>query len=668
MKNIKTTILALLISIYPLNSFANQSTNSNPWGFTGLINMPTANIQKTGEFDVTANYLMRTPSFTTNAHMGVFENLEVGLVGGIPSSVFSGLAGNIKYQFIKPTEKNPTALSAGINMLGLAKNTYLTNGNYLYMVVSHDFNLKLKDNSIYNLFSGHFGFGGNHFGSRLMAGIDMPVTDYVNLNLEYLGRTEELDEMFNFGIKSKPIPKLQGLTISLLSSGTSLKGFANTEFFLSVGYGANLFPNNSNTDIKKNTENKVDSDLEDFSKIKKIPVPPPTPIATPKPEKSSFNVEAEKKEIEIIEKKEIIKPTPKPIPTIIPTPTPIPTAIPTVIPTPKNTPEPIKETIKEVVPKEEPKIEEVELKKEVKTGLLKGYVKNSANSQKMPNVDITIKALNSNFEKKVSTDELGIFTCNDLNNGDYSIIFKKDGFSEVKRNFIIKSEETTEVIVDMFSEKGALVVKITDEDGKPLKELTATLDKNKKFTLDKDGKYAFNSLNSGLHTINVFRKNKEIKSVEVEVISGIELSKEIVIDSGKRKIEVKKLEEPKKVSEVKKVEPKKEANSKPKENEKNSKKIETKSKPKLTKSSFFGKTTDKTGVLKGVKIMLEGDKLTSIATSNDKGEYSLKNIPSGDYKMTFSKDNYVSRTFVVKLKQARKAKYDIKLTSKEKTN
>lgn len=632
-KLIKLIISASLISssvFFKINAEAKQSTNSNPWGFSGLINMPTADILKTGEFDITANYLLKNPGFIVNGHMGVFDKLELGVVGGIPNAGFSGIAGNLKYQLIKPSAQSPTSLAIGLNLVGLAKNTAITNGNYLYMVLSQDFNLKLKDNSIYNICSGHFGFGGNHYGSRVMIGTDIPFTDYVNLNLEYLGKIENMDEMFNFGIKAKPIPKLPDFTISLLSTGTSLSGFTNTEVFLNVGYSARIAPiQKAEIEEQKNSEKIAslpkEEKVDQKEIVKKIPIPPPTPESTPIPQKTPDIV---------VKKVEEVKPsaTPKPQETI----------------KPSIIPPPIVITKKKEV-----------LKSEIKTGYIKGYVKNFSNSQKVSNVSILIKSNNSNFEQRTETDELGIFKFNNIPKGEYSIVFEKDSFGIVKKNLIVTPDETTEIITDIVSDTGSISGRILNEKGLPLANVVIQFDKTKKVTSDKDGKYSFSNIPSGTQTLTIYKKNKEIKKFEVDIISGSDLSKEIIVLSEKKatvkkEVVVKKEIAPAPVKVESKVIPKK---------------IETKTEPKKeivikTLSKLSGKITDKNGSLKGAKLILEGDKLTVMTTSAQDGIYIIKGLPIGTYKMTVSKQGYASRVFSVKIKEAKDSKYDLKLENK----
>lgn len=637
-KLIKLVISASLICssvFFKIEAEAKQSTNSNPWGFSGLINMPTADIQKTGEFDITANYLLKNPGFIVNGHMGVFDKLELGVVGGIPNAGFSGIAGNLKYQLIKPTAQAPTSLAIGLNLIGLAKNTSITNGNYLYMVLSQDFNLKLKDNAIYNICSGHLGFGGNHFGSRLMIGADIPFSDYVNINLEYLGKIENIDEMLNFGIKAKPIPKLPDFTISLLSTGTSFSGFANTEVFLNIGYSARIAPiQKAEVEEIKNLEKiaEVKPDVvEKKDIIKKIPIPPPTPTATPIPEKVAEVITPKKKEVETSKKVEEIKPSS--------THTPQETIKPSAIPSP----------IAIVQKKEPPKIE-------VKTGYIKGFVKNASNSQKMANVTVLLKSNHSNFEQKTETDELGIFKFNNIQKGEYAIIFEKDGFGMVKKNLIVTPDQTTEIITDIVSDTGSMSGKVLDEKGIPLANVIIQLDKTKKSISDKDGKYSFNNIPAGTQTLTIYKKNKEIKKLEVDIISGSDLSKEIILPNEKKVI-VKKESTQATIPSAnieKKVLPKTIENTM----------LKTEPKKEIvikTLSKLSGKITDKNGALKGAKLILEGDKITVMTTSAQDGIYIIKGLPIGTYKMTVSKQGYNARVFSVKIKESKDAKYDLKL-------
>lgn len=626
-KLIKLVISASLIysSVFlKIEAEAKQSTNSNPWGFSGLINMPTADIQKTGEFDITANYLLKNPGFIVNGHMGVFDKLEIGVVGGIPNAGFSGIAGNLKYQLIKPTAQTPTSLAIGLNLIGLAKNTPITNGNYLYMVLSQDFNLKLKDNSIYNICSGHLGFGGNHFGSRLMIGTDIPFTDYVNINLEYLGKIENIDEMLNFGIKAKPIPKLPDFTISLLSTGTSFSGFANTEVFLNIGYSARIAPiQKAEVEEIKKPEKIAEVKPEVAEKkdiIKKIPIPPPTPTAIPVAEV----VTPKKKEVEEV------KPSATPIPQE--------TIKPSAIPTP----------IAIAQKKEPPKIE-------IKTGYIKGFVKNVSNSQKMANVTILLKSNNSNFEQKTETDELGIFKFNNIQKGEYAIFFEKDGFGIVKKNLIVTPDQTTEIITDIVSDTGSMSGKVLDEKGIPLANVIIQLDKTKKSISDKEGKYSFNNIPAGTQTLTIYQKNKEVKKLEVDIISGSDLSKEIILPNEK-KIIIKKESTPA----IPSTNVEKKALLKTIENTM----LKTEPKKEIVikiSSKLSGKITDKNGALKGAKLILEGDKITVMTTSAQDGIYIIKGLPIGTYKMTVSKQGYKARVFSVKIKESKDAKYDLKL-------
>ncbi len=620
--------LALLI-LNPTNTvLAKQSTDANPWGYSGLINMPTANTLGFGEFYINGNYLARNPGFTANAYMGIFDRLELGIVGGIPSAGFSGLAGNLKYQLIKPSAKMPTSLAVGLSLIGLAQNTKLTTGNNLYMVLSHDFNWQLADKSLYNLFSGHVGFNGNFDGARIMAGLDIPVTEYANINAEYLGKVSSFDEMINFGVKVKP---LSWLSVSFLTIGTSTKGFANTEYLFNLSY-------NGKIPFMQLSQNQDDDKVVIVTEPKITPKPIPTPV---------------------------IKVTvPTPIPTVLPTPK----AQPTIIPTPviKETPKIVVEpkTVLTILPT--PKIEATptplpkpkitaEPVKEQKYGILKGDIKGAFGGLKPENVQINLKSLKGNIEKSKKSDKEGNYSFSDLPKGDYSVSFEKEGFIQIKRQIFINNGDTTEVNIEMTATNGALSGRVLDNKGKPLSEIALALDKGRKTLTEKNGKFNFEDIKAGYHLLSVYSAGNEVKSFDIDIIAGTELTKEIILDSNIKKTIIKK--------EIVKVVPKTDTiKNKPRVTNKDSVNPVIKDKPlRDGLAGIAGKISDKNGLLKGARVMFEGDKLTVMTISGADGNYTVKNIPLGTYKMTISKSGYVTRVFSVKIKDAKQAKHDVKL-------
>ena len=635
-KNILKVVLTSLLLIAPDIAQAKQSTEANPWGYSGLINMPTANTLGFGEFYINGNYLARNPGFTANAYMGIFDRLELGIVGGIPSAGFSGLAGNLKYQLIKPTTKIPTALAVGLSLIGLAQNTKLTTGNSLYMVLSHDFNWQLADKSIYNLFSGHVGFSGNLDGSRIMVGLDVPITEYVNLNGEYLGKALSanqivFDEMINFGIKVKPLP---WLSVSFLTMGTSTKGFANTEYLFNLAYNgtipfmqlaqSNQDEKNDKITIKpepKATPSQTPEYLEPTSKPTSIP----TPVSTPLPKPSA---------------KIVLEP--------------IPTAEPTVIPTPNtdSTPSPL--------PK--PKVTAEAIKQE-NYGVLKGDINGSFSNSKPENVIVTLKSLKGNFNQKENSDSEGNYTFNNIPKGDYLVTFQKEGFNEIKRQIFINTGDTTEVNIEMTAINGSLSGRVLDNKGNALEDIALALDKGRKTLTQKNGKFNFTDVQSGYHLLSVYSAGKEVKSFDMDIIAGTELTKEIILDIAVKKTIIKanpvKQDPIIQNTPIKKEEP---IIKTPEINTDVNTNIKVKDKPlKEGLAGIGGKVSDKNGALKGSRVMFEGDKLTVMTISGNDGNYLVKNIPLGTYKMTISKPGYVTRIFSVKIKDAKQARHDVKL-------
>lgn len=564
---------------------AKQSTNATPWGYSGLINMPVANVLETGEFYLSGSYLFKNPGFIGNAYIGIFDRLELGIVGGFPSESFTGLAGNIKYQLIRPSAKSPTALSAGINLLGInlvgsSKTNPLTTGNSLYMVLSHDFNWNLKNNNIYNLFSGHIGFGGNLDGARLMVGLDVPVTDLINLEGEYLGKIGNFNDMINFGIKGKPLPFL---SISFLTIGTSpVKGFENTEYLINIAFNAKI-PALQTVNEDITMPNKPD-------KITENPAPTPSPLNTFKP---------------VPDKTPIPAITPEPEPTF--SPEPVKTPVPDLTQTPKPVLTPVTEPTPEAIPVSN-------------FGTLKGRVTGISGKKLPQKVSVTMKGLKGKFNSRLITESDGKFTFTDVPQGEYILIFEKEGYMEARRQLLIKPGDTTESIVELSAVNGLLSGRVIDLKGNPLPGITLVLDKGKKEVSDKDGKFGFNDLSVGYHLLSVYRESKEIKSLDLDIMSGTELKKEIVLDS-----------EPKKDTVTNK------------------------------NSIIIGKITTKGEPLKGARIMMEGDKLTVMTISGQDGKYVVKNLPVGSYKMTVSKAGFTPRIFSVKIKENQEARHDVEL-------
>lgn len=628
---LKVGVLSLLLLNINYVATAKQSVNSTPWGYTGLINMPTADTLTFGEYNITANYLFRNPGFLLNAHFGIFDRLELGVVGGIPSAGFSGLAGNLKYQLIKPTVKMPTALSVGLNLVGLSRDTKLTTGNSLYMVLSQDFNWQMPDKSIYNLFSGHVGFSGNLDNSRIMIGLDVPVTEYVNIEGEFLGKTASFDEMINIGIKAKPLPYLG---VSFLTIGSSIsKGFTNTEFLLNVSYNGNIPFVQPLQQSKNDDENKL---ALEPSKPEKAPDPIKTSVPTIEP---SVRTDSTPLPTSI--------PTPKPLPkpTMIPEPPPIvktplpqitPEPEPTLIPTPVPTPKIVK-------PTSEPEVKP-------KLGIVKGEIKGSIGGIKPLEVEVFLKDNKSDLKKQTNSDTSGNYSFNDIPKGEYTLTFSKKGFLTVNKQIFINNGNTTEVNIEMSASNGSISGRILDKKGNPLDGVSIAIDKGKKTVTEKNGRFIFNDIPAGYHLLSVYSDNKEVKSFDLDIIAGTELTKEIIVD-----VDVKKSTPPKTPTPLKTPVPIVKETPKPVI------KSDTVTSKKGT-AGISGKITDKNGALKGARVMFEGEKLTVMTISGDDGIYNVKNIAIGTYKMTISKTGYITRIFSVKIKEAKQATHDVKLS------
>ena len=138
--------LSAVFCLFGLSAFSASTID----GTTGLIMMPTAESLKYKEFDVAADWVLR--STTTNssaanralwkykANIGAFGGLELGFVG---QNDREGVFINMKYYLISDNTKYPLKMAIGLNNL-----TSYTKTN-AYMVASKRFN---------PVVGGHFGF------------------------------------------------------------------------------------------------------------------------------------------------------------------------------------------------------------------------------------------------------------------------------------------------------------------------------------------------------------------------------------------------------------------------------------------------------------------------------------------------------------------------------
>lgn len=657
----KKIVSALILSfIIPSIANAKQVTNATPWGYTGLITMPTADVPSAGDTNITLNYFFRDPAFSGNIHTGLFNRLELGLIGGTNNLGFTNppIAGNLKYQIMRPSAKSPTGLAMGFAMLGgYSDKSTINQDNYLYMVLSHDFNLNIKD-VIYNLGSGHIGFGGNLQNSRLMVGLDVPVTEYVSLEAEYLSRYNNGDSI-NFGIKTRPVPNLPNFSLNFLTMGTNLsKGFNNTEYLLNASYLFSI-PFTKNLWVFDDKDEKVA--LCDCSKQEKISNQEPKTLISSQVEdtidKKNISIKSNdsesnskvvvdtKKETSVTQKVEKIELDQKKTSLSNET---LPKKLEEnkVIEKTNIKDKELEKTTIDTQNKNElmnsknivdSKVTSQDLKKEepikIKKGFISGKVFNP-NGLLPENTYVNIKSVKQKLDSKFNVDKLGKFIINDLESGQYTISIQKEGFLLSQKQILVKDGLKTEVELELLSSRGSVSGKIVDTLSKPIKDLQIYIGKDKFTTSDANGLFKLDDIEAGYKNLLVKKDGKELESIEIDVMSGFDLNKEIVIDLKKssnsnlsknivkneQSVDIKNLEEIKTVK-------------------------------KKIFSLVSGKITYKSSPIKGVRVTIEGDKMTIITISDDAGFYSIKNVPIGSYKMIVSKIGYQTKELNLDIKE-----------------
>lgn len=270
----------LLFSTLFISSNANANPNTiSMWGYSGIINVPNAKIMSFGDFRLGTNYFIRYGTLAGAAHFGAFPGLEIGAIAGLPPiQDFNGLVGDIKYQLIQPSEQNPLSVAIGGLMLGAPdKYNNFVMANNLYLVLSHDFKWQFADGRMRDILSGHIGFSGNTEGARIMAALEVPIMNIVNISAEYLGRTQKQADYTNFGVKVTPLPFL---TVAVYALGIPDKTFFDREYAIGLTYFSTL-PFEQVKESKKN-ENKFVKPTASSSPIQSVIVSPP-PLITASP-------------------------------------------------------------------------------------------------------------------------------------------------------------------------------------------------------------------------------------------------------------------------------------------------------------------------------------------------------------------------------------------------
>lgn len=162
--------LSLLLAILlPLPAQA-----ATVWGTGGLSAMPDARTLRAREFELGARSVLpgdRPAASLAFLRYGLLDSLEAGLLYAVPDYAY--LSGSLKYQVMRPSALNPTALALGLSLIGVDAAGPLS-GLHYSMVLSRDLTGQLASRP-FNWGTVHLGFDGDlAFNTRLMAGLEVP--------------------------------------------------------------------------------------------------------------------------------------------------------------------------------------------------------------------------------------------------------------------------------------------------------------------------------------------------------------------------------------------------------------------------------------------------------------------------------------------------------------
>lgn len=221
---------ACLMAVSQPMALAEQA-NPSMWGYSGLLNVPTADTLGGRRFYTGLRYFPLNSGLSGSAAVSLFDDFEASLVFGIPpADGFSALAASVKYRFMDQNKGQPLSLAIGASLLGLDTRNQVSDipGNQLYLMMSRGIDWDAR--RVVNL---HGGFMGGLGSARLVAGLDVPVGDIARFEMEYLGSVNFDRQVLNLGAVVTPHPDWS-IELALMQQPTT--NFADRDITLGVTY------------------------------------------------------------------------------------------------------------------------------------------------------------------------------------------------------------------------------------------------------------------------------------------------------------------------------------------------------------------------------------------------------------------------------------------------
>ena len=152
---------------------------------------------------------------------------------------------------------------------------------------------------------------------------------------------------------------------------------------------------------------------------------------------------------------------------------------------------------------------------------------------------VTVTITGTNFSDSTETDENGHYEFRDLEAGDYTLTYEKEGYQIQTKDIRLGEGETLDlgtIIMDTIG-KGKISGHILDTEGEPVDGAKIRLKRGKKtlktISSDMNGFFEFGDLEAGQYIITVTKKSYKSTKKTVFLEEGEE--KEIEIDVKKRK-------------------------------------------------------------------------------------------------------------------------------------
>jgi hypothetical protein len=202
--------------------------------------------------------------------------------------------------------------------------------------------------------------------------------------------------------------------------------------------------------------------------------------------------------------------------------------------------------------------------------------------------------------------------------GTYKLQVQREGWKHVEKEIVV-GPGATEVLIDLQALPATLKGRVTSgQNG--VGGVTVAIDALGVMTLTKaDGTYILTDIPAGSYAITYAKDKKQLDKVTLNLNQGETVARNVTLTGADA--------------------------------------------PLPPKALIRGTVTDpKNTPLTGVRVTLEGKDLTVMTISAPNGTFLLRDLPSGTYKLSVSKQGFVARYFSLTLKGGQEAKHTIALT------